>query len=92
MVDKGAGTAGADPVHPLFRSGAEVHDFGVFPAQLHHGVGLGDQLLHRRSRRNDFLHEGQLQPLGDTHAGGTGKGKTEPGRTHHVLQGGQVRH
>ena len=90
MVDEGAGTACADTVHAFFRRAAEVHDLGVFAPQLHHGVSLGDEFFHRRGRRDDFLYEGQLQPLGDAHARRAGKGEAETGGSHHVLQRGEV--
>ena len=90
VVYEGAGAPGADAVHPFFRRGAEIHDLGVFPAQFHHGVGLGDQLLHRRGRRDDFLYERQLQPLGDAHARRARQGEAEARRPDHIFQCSQV--
>ena len=85
MVDEGAGTACADAVHAFFRRAAEVHDLGVFASQFHHGIGLGNQFFHCRGRRDNFLYEGQLQPLGDAHAGRTGEGETETHVGEHVF-------
>ena len=86
LVDEGPRAAGADAVHAFFRRRPEVHDLGVFPAQFHHGICLGNQFPDSRRRRNDFLHKGQFQALGDAHAGRPGQGEAETLPSHDVLQ------
>ena len=85
MVDESPGASGTHAVHALFRCAAEVHNLGVFASQFYHGVSLGDQLFHCRGRSDNFLYEGQLQPLGDAHPGRTGEGETETHVGEHVF-------
>ena len=90
VVDEGAGAPGADAIHPFLRRRTEIHDLGIFPAQFYHGIRLGNQFFHGCGRRDDFLYERQLQPLGDTHARRTRKGEAEARRPDHLFQRSQV--
>ena len=74
LVDEGARAAGAGAVHALLDAVVEVDDLRVLAAQLDGHVGLRDERLHRRLRRDDLLHEGHVEPLGQKQAARSGDG------------------
>ena len=74
LVDEGARAAGAGAVHALLDTVVEVDDLRVLAAQLDGDVGFGDEGLHRRLRRDDLLHESDIEPLGQKQAARSGDG------------------
>ena len=68
MIDERPRTAGADPVHTLFRRIAKIGDLRILAAELHHGIGPGNQLPDRCGTGNHFLHKRQADALSNPHA------------------------
>ena len=74
LIDKGAGTAGAGAVHPLFRRAAEISDLGVFSAELNHDIGLWYEGFHRFGAGDYFLNEIHAKVIREAQPSGTGNG------------------
>ena len=94
LVDKGAGTAGADAVHALLQPAPEVDDLGVLAAQFDGHIGLGRRELQSRGHRHHLLNEGDTQDLAQIDGAGArdaeGKGAVAH-RLAGVLQKGSQR-
>ena len=72
LVDERARAAGADPVHALlYVPVLKIDDLGVLAAQFDRDVGLGRRFFERRRDGDHFLHEGDLQIVGQREAAGT---------------------
>ena len=57
LVDKRTCSARAGSIHPLFRSGMQVRDFGVFTAKFDDDVDIRVQAARCFRTRNDFLYK-----------------------------------
>ena len=74
LIDKGAGSAGAGAVHPLFRRAAEIGDLGVFTAEFDHNIGFGYEGFHRFGASDYFLNEIHMKMIRKAQPSGTGNG------------------
>ena len=64
LVDEGAGSAGADTVHPLLQAAGEVNDLGILASQLNGHIRLGIEGLQGRGHRHHLLDKANVQGLG----------------------------
>ena len=72
LVDEGAGTAGADAVHPLVDAAPEINDFGVLTAQLDGYVGVRTIVLQGCGHCHNLLTEESPHMCGQGQAAGAG--------------------
>ena len=72
LVDKGAGAAGANAIHPLLQSAGEVDDLGILAAQLNGHVGLRRHGGQGGGHRHHLLYEGDSQRLAQVDGAGAG--------------------
>ena len=64
LVDEGAGSAGADTVHPLLQPAGEVNDLGILAPQLNGHIRLGIEGLQGGGHRHHLLDKANVQGLG----------------------------
>ena len=57
LVDKGAGAAGADAVHPLLQTALKIDDFRVLAAQFDGHIGLRGNAFQGGGNRHDLLNK-----------------------------------
>ena len=72
LVDKGAGTSGADTVHPLFQSSGKVDDLGILTAQLDGYIRLGSGRLQSCRHSHHFLNKVNIHGLAQIDGTGAG--------------------
>ena len=82
MVDKGASTAGTNPIHALLRRFAKISYFGILTAEFHNSIGLRNEILYRCRTSDNLLHKRQADTLCNSHASRPGQGKGEFTLTH----------
>ncbi len=70
LVNKGAGTAGADAVHPLVDAAPEINDFGVLAAELDGYVGVRTIALQGCGHCHNLLTEKSPHMCGQGQAAG----------------------
>ena len=73
LVDKGAGSSGADAVHPLLHvSVFKIDNLRVLAAKLDRHVRFRSQLLQGRGNGDNLLHKGDAQMVCKGQAAGAG--------------------
>ena len=72
LIDEGAGTAGADTVHPLLQAAGEIDDFRILTAQLNCHIRLRIVVFQGRSHGHHFLHKTDVHRLCQGDGAGTG--------------------
>ena len=72
LVYERACAAGANAVHALFKSAAEVYYLGVLAAQLYGNIGLGSNMLQGIGHRHNLLAKLYVQSLAEVNRAGAG--------------------
>ena len=77
LVDEGAGSARADPVHPLIYAAPEVDDLCVLSAELDGDIGVRPLLFQSGRDGDDLLTEGSVHMLSKREPSGAGDDRGE---------------
>ena len=85
LVDEGAGTSGADTVHPLLQTALEIDDLGILAAKLDGHIGLRSHRFQGRGHRHDLLHKVNIQCFAKIDGAGAGDLHLQPARSDLLL-------
>ena len=79
LVDKRAGAARADTVHPLLQSAGEIEDLRILAAQFNGDIRLRGERTQRDRLGGDLLHKADAELFGETDAAASGHTRQQYG-------------